>query len=211
MRLSAVLAAIVALILPGAAMATEEPEYRLIARDGPIEVREYASMIVAEVIVEGPRRAASNQGFRPLANYIFGANTPQAEIAMTAPVTASQRTGQEIAMTAPVTAAEGEGGWTVAFIMPAQWSMDTLPAPNDPSVTLREIPAKRVAAIRFSGFASDRAVARAEAALVEWLAAQGLAMTSEPSYAYYNAPWVPGPLRRNEVMVQIASDEAGSR
>ena len=206
MRLSAVFAAILALVLPASAMATEEPDYRLITRDGPIEVREYAPMIMAEVVVEGPRRAAGNQGFRPLATYIFGDNTPQAEIAMTAPVTARRRSGQDIAMTAPVTAERGDEGWTVAFIMPAQWTMETLPVPNDPSVTLRQAPATRVAAIRFSGYASDRSVARAEASLASWLAAQGLTPISEPRYAYYNAPWVPGPLRRNEVMVEIAPD-----
>ncbi|MEO1038267.1 MAG: heme-binding protein [Pseudomonadota bacterium] len=209
MRLSIFIAAFAAFVLPAGAGATEEPQYTLIARDGPIEIRDYAPVIVAEVQVDGSRRAASGRGFRPLANYIFGGNAPRSEIAMTAPVTTSRRgrSGQEIAMTAPVTTEPGEGGgWTVAFIMPSEWTMETLPAPNDPSVTLREEPAKRVAAIAFSGYAGDRTVARAESLLLAYLQEAGLTPVSEPSYAYYDAPWVPGPLRRNEVMVEIGTE-----
>ncbi|HCR65033.1 MAG TPA: heme-binding protein, partial [Oceanicaulis sp.] len=83
-------------------MAAEEPAYTLVERDGPIEIRDYAPQIIAEVVVDGDRRQASGRGFRPLAGYIFGDNQPREEIAMTAPVT-STRSGQEIAMTAPVT------------------------------------------------------------------------------------------------------------
>ncbi|WP_421786316.1 SOUL family heme-binding protein [Hyphobacterium sp.] len=188
---------------PAAAMATEEPAYESVHRDGAIEVRDYAGMIVAEVTVEGGREAAPNRGFRPLANYIFGGNAPREEIAMTAPVTA--RPGQDIAMTAPVTSSPAAGDqWTVAFIMPSEWTMETLPEPNDPRVSLREVEPRRMVAIEFRGGRSDNNLSRHLQELESWLAANGYEATGDPVYAFYSPPWVPSPLRRNEIMIEIA-------
>lgn len=185
-----------------AAMATEEPAYESVRRDGAIEVRDYAGMIVAEVTVEGSREAAPNRGFRPLANYIFGGNAPREEIAMTAPVTATQ--GQEIAMTAPVTSSsEGDDQWTVAFIMPSEWTMATLPEPNDPRVSLREIEPRRMVAIEFRGGRSADNLSGHLAELESWLADNGYEAAGDPEYAFYSPPWVPTPLRRNEIMLEV--------
>jgi len=195
-----------AVIVSTAAMATEEPQFTLVVRDGAIEIRDYAPHIVAEVTVDGDRRGASSRGFRPLANYIFGGNQPRAEIAMTAPVT-SQQSGTQIAMTAPVTRQpDQDGDWTVAFIMPSDWSMQTLPVPDDPSVRLREQPARRIASIQFSG---QMSAPRAEAHLVElltYLDAQGATPVSAPTFAAYDPPWIPGPFRRNEIWLELATD-----
>lgn len=204
MRLAAFLIALAAL---GAApvMAAEEPAHTVIERVGDIEIREYAPMIVAEVEVRGDQTSASNRGFRPLADYIFGANTPRREIAMTAPVTARPSEGQEIAMTAPVTARPGEDGlWTVAFVMPAEWTLETLPRPEDPAVTLREVEAKRVAVIAFSGGRDARRFAAREAELGAFLEARGLTPAAAPVYAYYSPPWIPPPFRRNEIWIELA-------
>jgi hypothetical protein len=190
------------MLMSAAAMATEEPAYESVRRDGAIEVRDYAGMIVAEVTVEGSREAAPNRGFRPLANYIFGGNAPREEIAMTAPVTATQ--GQEIAMTAPVTSSpDGEDQWTVAFIMPSEWTMASLPEPNDPRVTLREIEPRRMVAIEFRGGRSADNLSRHLGELQTWLADNGYAAAGEPEYAFYSPPWVPTPLRRNEIMIEV--------
>ena len=186
------------------AMATEEPAHTVVERAGNIEIREYAAMIVAEVEVSGDQTSASNRGFRPLANYIFGGNTPRREIAMTAPVTAQAR-GQEIAMTAPVTAEVGdEGRWTVAFIMPSQWTLETLPQPVDPSVTLRRVEPRRMAVIAFNGGRSTRRFAAREAQLMAFLQERGLSPAGAPTYAYYSPPWIPPPLRRNEIWVELS-------
>ena len=81
MRLFACLTGLVAALIASPAMAAEEPAYSLVERDGPIEIRDYAPQIIAEVVVEGDRRQASGRGFRPLAGYIFGDNQPREEIA----------------------------------------------------------------------------------------------------------------------------------
>jgi hypothetical protein len=127
----------------------EQPEYKVTTSGGSIEIRSYGPMIAAEADVQGERKAAIQEGFRLIAAYIFGANTPNAKIAMTAPV---QQQSQKIAMTAPVTQQAGGDTWTVRFIMPRNWTMATLPAPNDMRVKLKPLPAKRMVAIRFSVF-----------------------------------------------------------
>lgn len=186
------------------AMATEEPDFASVQRDGNIEVRDYAGQIVAEVTVEGSRETAPSSAFRPLANYIFGGNAPRQEIAMTAPVTSTQ--GQEIAMTAPVTSSEsGQGSWTVAFIMPSEWTLQTLPAPNDPRVSLREVAPRRMVAIEFRGGRTAENLSGHLGQLETWLEENGYAVVGAPEYAFYSPPWVPTPLRRNEIMIEVAA------
>ena len=97
-------------------MAVEEPKFRFVKADGDFELRDYPGQVVAEVAVGGDRRAASNEGFRLLAGYIFGGNAGSSRIAMTAPVSQAQVQGSKIAMTAPVTLAGEQGRWTVQFL-----------------------------------------------------------------------------------------------
>ena len=146
------------------------------------------------------------RGFQPLANYIFGGNQPREDIAMTAPVTAS-RSGQSIAMTAPVTyEPAGEGEWVVSFIMPSEWTMETLPVANDPEVRLREAPPRRVAVIQFSGVMNERRAERHLEELEAFLSERGLSALGAPTFAAYNPPWIPGPFRRNEIWIEVSAD-----
>ncbi|MFO7766810.1 MAG: heme-binding protein, partial [Pelovirga sp.] len=131
-------------------MAIEEASYEVVKTEGSFEVRDYAPSILAETYVKGDFDEAGSTAFRRLFRYISGENRAQAKIAMTAPV--SQQTGEKIAMTAPVGQQKSGGQWVVSFMMPASYDMDTLPVPDDPLVTLRQVPARRMAAIRYSGF-----------------------------------------------------------
>jgi hypothetical protein len=182
----------------------EQPNFEIVRVDGAIEVRDYPRLIVAEVSRKGQRWDAVRAGFRPLANYIFARERGGDTISMTAPVT--QTASEKIAMTAPVTqerAVGDEATWTVRFIMPSKYALADLPQPAGSDVRLSEIPARRVAAIRFSGVATDELVAEKEAELMRWVAAQGMPAEGPPTYAYYNDPWTPGFLRRNEVMIGV--------
>lgn len=193
--------------MPVTAAATEEPPHTIVVEDGVFELRQYDDMIVAEVEVTGDMRRAGNSGFRPLAGYIFGDNTARASIDMTAPVT--RQKSQKIEMTAPVTrVANPDDTWTVAFVMPKEWTMESLPIPNNKDVTLREEPGQLMATVTFSGRASERDFQEKELLLLEWIDAQGYEMVGPARYAGYNAPMTPGPFRRNEVMipVEILSD-----
>ena len=188
-----------------AANDVEEPAFAVLQTAGNIEIREYEPMIVAEANVSGDRSRAMSRGFRIIADYIFGNNIASQEIAMTSPVT-QQPASQEIAMTAPVTQQETDGVWQVRFIMPSEYTMETLPMPANSEVEIKEIPARKFAAIRFSGRGGMAALDARTKELQAYLAEQGLEAAGDPAYAFYDAPWVPGPMRRNEVMIELLAD-----
>lgn len=208
--------AIAATALGGGAVAwaqyrdIEKPQYTVMKQTDDFELREYAPMIVAEVTHTGPRRSSLNNGFRRLAAYIFAQDRPGArknragqdqEIAMTSPVMLDQT--QEIAMTSPVMQdGETDGAWRTRFVMPSEYTLETLPeAPDD--ITLTEVPARRIAAVRFSGTAGSRDLARQETRLRVWMNENELVASGPAEYAFYDAPMVPPPLRRNEVMIPV--------
>jgi hypothetical protein len=185
----------------------EEPRYTASTVDGAIEIREYDTMIAAEVTVTGERKEAISNGFRLIADYIFGNNAPNANIAMTAPVIqqADATKGENIAMTAPVIQ-QGDGQrWTVQFIMPSEYTLATLPKPNNDAVKLREVKGKRMVVIRFAGSTGDENIAAHRAKLEAYVKANGLKTTGEPVLAFYDPPWTLPPLRRNEIMLEIQS------
>ncbi|MBK5929431.1 SOUL family heme-binding protein [Halochromatium salexigens] len=184
----------------------EKPDYQVVSQDGDFELRDYPPLVVAEVSGSGDRQQSLSSGFGPLARYIFAKERGGERIAMTAPV--QQRAvapDEKIAMTAPVTQTSAQDGrWRVQFIMPAEYRLEDLPAPGNTEVTLERIPARRVAAVRFSGRANDQAIAEQQARLKDWMSTRGLEPRGEPIYAYYNDPFTPGPLRRNEVMFEVS-------
>lgn len=184
----------------------ETPTYRVIMQDGAFDVRDYPLLVVAEVRRQGPRREALRAGFGPLANYIFAKERAGERISMTSPVTQQP---EPIAMTVPVTQSrEDSGDWVVRFTMPARYSLKQLPAPAGADVRLSEIPPRRVAAIRFSGSATDELIAGKESELRTWLAAKSLTPAAMPVYAFYNDPFTPGFLRRNEVLIDLTDRTA---
>ncbi|WP_298334296.1 heme-binding protein [uncultured Erythrobacter sp.] len=186
----------------------EKPAYEVVMADEAFELRQYGTMIVAEVTHTGSRRGTSGKSFRRLAAYIFGDDRPDGgePIAMTSPVI-SERVNQNeaIAMTSPVMSEElGDGEWRMRFVMPSKYTMETLPTPPS-AVTLTEVPGRRMAAVQFSGNAPEGDLAEMEAQLNNWVEDQGLTPVGSIEYAFYDAPMVPGPLRRNEVMVEVAA------
>ena len=192
-------------LLTGIAMATEEPSYTSILQEAPFEIREYPALIAAEVTVAGERSEAVSAGFRLLAGYIFGGNTRKQSIAMTAPVIQNESSNEKIAMTAPVMQSADPAGWIIRFIMPASYTLETLPTPNDPKVRLVPLPPKRFAVVRFSGLVDDNDVEQQTAVLRAFIAKQKLTATGTPSLARYDPPWTLWFLRRNEIMLEVTS------
>ncbi len=194
---------LIAATMAGAAMAVETPQYKEVLRDGAFELRDYPTLVVAEVTVDGDQKQAANKGFRLLAGYIFGGNRTRQDIAMTAPV-AQQAASEKIAMTAPVAQTQSAAGtWVVRFTMPARWTLQTLPVPNDPRVKLRQTKPARFAVLRFSGVAKPGDVQRKSRELQAWAKARKLRVIGPVSLAQYNPPWTFGFMRRNEVMVEV--------
>lgn len=190
------------------AEAVEEAAYAIVQAEDRFELRDYEPHIVAEIRVEGTREEAGNRAFNRLYRYIAGDNQPRQAMAMTAPVT-QQRAGEKIAMTAPVGQRAVGDQWAVSFMMPASYTLETLPVPDQPDISLRENPGQRMAAVRYSGRWTERNYLRHEAELNEWIAEQGWQIVGDPVWARYNAPFVPWFMRRNEILIPVWASDSG--
>jgi hypothetical protein len=183
------------------AMATEEPSYQVALQAEPFEIRQYAPLIVAQVEVPGDLSEASSAGFRLIANYIFGNNIAVRESG----VNMAEPVPEKIAMTIPVIA-EVKGDkktWLIQFVMPKQYTLDTLPKPNNPQVKLLAIGPQKLAVIRFTGFVSDDKVQEKTAELMAWIKSRNELPLGNPRLARYNPPWSIPWMRRNEILIPI--------
>jgi hypothetical protein len=199
-----------AILIGGPVMAIEEPEYALERKTDRFEVRQYRPLIVAETFVDGDLDDASNAGFRRIAAYIFGDNQSARGVDGQAAGSAKET----IAMTAPVTVepqslvaskAMDANRWRIHFVMPKQYSMASLPRPNNPLVILREVPSKRYAVLPFSGFAGGDKSQTLTEELIAWVKSQGLTPVAAPQMARYDPPWRLPFFRRNEILLEIAT------
>jgi hypothetical protein len=199
------------------AMATEEPRYDVRIAQGPFELRHYVPTLIAETVVDGDMDAASGKGFRLIADYIFGNNraagSPQAaKIAMTAPVTMEPQSSK-IAMTAPVTIEPQSGNtamaeasqWRIHFVMPSQYTLASIPKPNNNAVTLRELPRKFMVVHRYTGFNTLAGVQEKTNETLAWAKQQSLQVIGTPQLSRYDPPWTLPMFRRNEIMVEVAA------
>lgn len=181
----------------------EQADYSVVGMNSDYEIRNYPAHIVAQTTVKGSYKESLNIGFRIVAGYIFGGNTKKQSISMTSPVTEQTNSSQKVAMTAPVIASiEGEEH-IISFGMPRNFTLDTLPTPNDSRVRLVEIPVKKMAVLRFSWYRSDARVLEKKQELLSYLSRDSIVIVGTPQYAGYNAPWTPPWMSRHEVMVEI--------
>lgn len=198
-------------------MAIEEPRYDVIVSQPPFELRHYAPTLIAQTLVDGDMDTASSQGFRLIANYIFGNNIAvgsdqAAKIAMTAPVTVEPQSSK-IAMTAPVTIEPqtgdtrmaGASQWRIHFVMPSQYTLATIPKPKNSAVTLHELPRKYMAVYRYSGFNTQARVQEKTEEVLAWAKEQSLKVVGTPQLSRYDPPWTLPMFRRNEIMFEVAA------
>ena len=188
------------------AFAIEKPEYEVIVVDGPVEYRLYQSFIVAETEIVDVEswKDASSEGFRRLFKYITGDNNGEEKIAMTAPVQQSKLQAEDVRFNQaePLT---GQSGWTVSFMLPSMYSMVDVPIPEDERIEIRIVPEKLVAAIRYSGRWTTRNFDKYESRLMAALLEGNVEVLGESETAFYNPPFVPPFMRRNEILVEVAS------
>lgn len=177
------------------------PEYTVVEKRKGYEIRSYKPYLTAQVEVSGTYDEAISRGFRILANYIFGNNTKQTGIAMTAPVMESE--SEKLAMTAPVIEAGDNKKRIISFVMPFEYTLETLPKPNNPKVKIVPQEARKVAVLRFSWFRTAQRVAEKKQKLLQLLARDGVSPKGPVEYAGYNAPFTAPWLNRNEVMVEV--------
>ena len=191
-----------ALLLAERAMAIEEAEYTVVLKEENFELRKYEPHILAETIIDGDFEEAGSEAFGRLFDYISGNNKSRQKVAMTSPV-GQAATSQKIDMTSPVGQKKENGSWAVSFMMPASFTLETLPEPKDPDVVIRQVPARHIAAVRYSGFWSEEGYLQNKAWLEAWIRKKDLRTLGDPIWARYNPPFMPWFLRRNEILIPV--------
>jgi len=200
-----VLVVIVGALLSGPLMSNvEHPQYVVTEKYKSIELREYAPRIIAQVSMSGTREEAISAGFQQLADYIFG-NNITSEV-----MSAEQRAGEDqistskkIAMTAPVEQNQVNGTWAINFTMRSEYTLKTLPKPNNTAVMLSALPSQTFITIQFSGRSSIENISTHESKLKAFVIKNNIRIQDDPIYAFYNPPWTLPILRRNEVMFKV--------
>ena len=187
-------------------MAIEEAKYQVVLKDGKFEIREYEAHILAEVEIKGDMEDASSQAFRPLFNYISGENIKQEKVAMTSPVSQEQAS-EKISMTTPVSQERNADAWAISFMMPATYTMETIPTPTNPRVNIREVPGRQVAVLQYSGRWTESSYLKHKQELEVWIKSQGWSIDGSAVWARFNAPYTPWFMRRNEVQIPVFSPQ----
>ena len=182
--------------------ATEEPKYSVLLKEDAFELRQYAPQLVAETVVNGDMDAASSQGFRAIADFIFGNNkapgqNASSKIAMTAPVTVQPRTQDNSLREAR--------DWRIQFVRPSEYTMATLPKPNNQAVQLREVPTQKFAVLRYSGLNTETKVEDKTNELLAWVKTKNWQMVGSPQLSRYDPPWTLPMWRRNELRVEVTA------
>lgn len=164
--------------------ATETPAYKVIRTDGKFEIRDYPAMTIASTPM---RDGGMNRGFGQLFRFITGSNQAKEKISMTSPVLVDAASDKR----------------AISFIMPRATVEKGVPQPSGEDVSLGKVEAARFAVLRFRGGRTEKTEQLAIAALDEWLRAQKITPHGAPLFAYYDPPWTPIFMRRNEVMRRI--------
>lgn len=193
---------LIAAFAAGNVMATEEAQYSVVLKEDNFEVRVYQAHILAQTLVEGEFDDAGSAAFGRLFKYITGNNTSRQKIQMTAPVTQTPDS-EKISMISPVGQQQLDGKWAVSFMMPASSTLKTLPEPKDPSIVLREVPARHMAALRYSGTWSEKNYKQHKDSLQTWIKTKNFAVSGDAIWARYDPPFKPWFLRRNEILIPI--------
>ncbi len=198
----------IASMLTGATetMAIEEAKYTVVKKESNFEIRDYTPHLIAETLVVGSLEEAGSKAFKILFGYISGENRSRRKVEMTAPVS-QQASPEKIKMTVPVGQQRMEDKWAVSFMMPASYSLETLPEPENHKVTLRQVPGRRMAVVRYTGFWSEKGYHDNKLKLEAWIRENELTTVGDPTWARYNPPFTPWFLRRNEILIPVAPDE----
>ena len=190
------------LLVVKSAIAVEKAKYAVLEKEGDFEIRQYDPQIVAETFVASNLEEAGNEGFRRLYAYISGDNQKKQSISMTAPV-GQETSSEKIAMTAPVSQEKKDDRWRITFLMPAEYTREMLPEPDDERVILAEEPGRLMAAVKYSGTWSEEGYRKNKALLEEYIRTRGLTKAGAAVWARYDPPFMPWFLRRNEVLIPV--------
>ncbi|MEN9852091.1 MAG: hypothetical protein RI996_34 [Candidatus Parcubacteria bacterium] len=180
--------------------------YSVVEKRKGYEIRQYDSYIAATAVVPFTGREGLNAGFRVLAGYIFGGNVSNKSIAMTAPVQVTEdaiQASEKIAMTTPVMTQTVGTTTSVTFSMPSEYTLETLPKPNDTSIKIQTIPSKKFAAYTFTWYFSEERIQTKKDYFVAKLQKEGVTIIGAPIFAGYSGPGTAPFMMRNEILIEI--------
>ena len=168
--------------------AIEEPAFKSVRKEGNFEVRKYATIPIVSAPMQDMEKR--DDSFRTLFRYISGANEDKSKIAMTAPVfmengAAADKTGR------------------MSFMIPSQVSEKGAPTPTAEDVAISKIGGGTFAVLRFKGWKDDTKREEATGNLAKLISEAALKPVGKPLYAFYDPPWTPEPLRRNEIWQRV--------
>jgi hypothetical protein len=165
----------------------KEPQYTVISKNSNIEIRQYNQYIVAKTSIDKGESEEDNNMFRTLASYIFGGNTKN----------------QSIPMTAPVTTYNDGKTYNMIFYMLSVDDSTDLPVPNNSKINLETFTLGKCAVLEFSWFTSESRVKKFKAELSTYLDENNLKALSPFMVNRYDPPWRLPFMRRNEIIVKI--------
>lgn len=164
----------------------ESYSYQVVKKYKDFEIRNYeASLFTTVKLSSKGYKDTSRKGFSILAGYIFGDNDKNKKIAMTSPVAMSL-----------------EDSVTMMFMVPREFDKKTLPKPNQPQINFVEEPAKKIAAISFTGWANDEKILKYQKKLKLILETENISYTNQFYFFGYNPPYEIFN-RKNEVIVEL--------
>jgi len=180
----------------------EEPNYEVLLEEDNFQVRQYPEILAAQTTTTGNYKETSSKGFKRLAGYIFGDNVAKEKTSMTTPVLQKKKS-EKIEMTAPVYQQQDDSNWTMTFVLPSKYTLETAPTPLDNKVVIKQLPGNKVASLRYSGRMTEASMNEHTQKLENWVNQKDLTVIGSAYSAAYDPPWTLPILRRNEIHIQI--------
>ena len=164
----------------------EKPKYKVLSQDGDYQIRLYQKTLWVEVQVSNTDyKSMSREGFRPLANYIFGGNVEK----------------KSMSMTASVSIVEDSSSPSMRFYMPSDRNVDNLPKPNKKEILFVQLPERKLATYSFGGILDQKKKIDALKKLRTWCHKNKIQIKSPAEVFGNNAPYEV--IRNNEVAFPI--------
>lgn len=161
----------------------EQPEYDLMDKEGKFELRRYK-----EAKILSTTTSEFNNGFSTLSSYIFGKNKEKEKIAMTSPV---------------LTEMDNEKTKRMVFYVPKKFENKEMPTPYSDNIDFSIQETRSIAIIRFHGFMTYKKREKYLDKLLEILELKGIQTKGSAFYLNYSDPFVPPPMRINEIGIEI--------
>ena len=162
----------------------ETPNYDVLMKEEAFEIRKYGDFFIVEY--ENSNDPEIMSGFRSLFNYISSDNKENKKISMTAPVIEEVTKDMK----------------KMAFVVPGKLG-EPIPEPNNSNLKVKKFDEGLFASIQYSGFSNKSKELKMKKKLNAWILEKGYQRQSNYMLAFYNGPFIPPMLRRNEIWVRI--------